>query len=107
MCVCVFGGMGATWPSEPRGVRGKKSLKMFKIFIPEFAANAPNLKINWYIWETNLLLLFSLHLSIIMVVVVMAMEGGGGVAHLATALKELNVLNTLNLHSIVLDKEYI
>ena len=28
-------------------------------------------------------------------------------AHLATALKELNVLNTLNLHSIVLDKEYI
>ena len=39
-----FLGGGATWPSETYGGPGKKTLKIFEIFIPEIAANAPNFK---------------------------------------------------------------
>ena len=42
--VFFWGGGGATWPSETYGGPGEKTLKIFEIFIPEIAANAPNFK---------------------------------------------------------------
>ena len=39
------GGGGEVGRARPRGVRGKKNLKIFEVFIPENAANASNFKI--------------------------------------------------------------
>ena len=39
----VLGG-GQLSRAKPTGVRGKKTLKIFEIFIPEIAANASNFK---------------------------------------------------------------
>ena len=39
------GGGGEVGRARPRGVWGKKNLKIFEVFIPENAANASNFKI--------------------------------------------------------------